>query len=335
MPHNSLRLIFFKGLCIKMDTWQFILNKLVSSVDVILLYVLESKGSSPGRQGFHMAVAADNQMKGTIGGGIMEHKFVELAKSVLEKNGQSNKLYKQVHDKLAIKDQSGMICSGEQTVFLYQVKQQERDCIASMVKSISDNRNGTLCLSQSGISFRDVKPETDYFFDRIDDTHFSYSEITGFRYRLHIIGGGHCSLALSKLMDGMGFYISLYEERKGLNTMEENIYVQEKQVIDSYEQLTGLVDGGNDVFVVIMTFGYRTDDLALRALMNKQFRYIGMLGSKHKVEKMLQEYRAEKMDESLLKQVHAPVGLQIKSQTTREIAISIAAEIIAEKNKNQ
>ncbi len=318
-----------------MDTWQFIHHKLASSVEVILLYVLESKGSSPGRQGFHMAVASDHSISGTIGGGIMEHKLVELAKSILENNEPGNKLFKQVHDKSAIKDQSGMICSGEQTVFLYQVKQQEKECMAALIKSLQENRNGTLYLSQSGIMFKEEKPGRDYLFERIDEFNFFYAEKTGFRYRLHIIGGGHCSLALSKLMHGMGFYISLFEEREGLNTMEENVYVQEKQLIDSYTSLTELISGGNDVFVVIMTFGYRTDDLALRALMKKEFRYIGMLGSKHKVEKMLHEYRSEKMDESLLKQVHAPVGIQIKSQTAREIAISIAAELIAEKNKDQ
>jgi len=50
---------------------------------------------------------------------------------------------------------------------------------------------------------------------------------------------------------------------------------------------------------------------------------------------MLQEYRSEKIDERILQQVHAPVGLQIKSQTATEIAISIAAELIAKKNKYQ
>ena len=318
-----------------METWQFIHHKLASSVGVILLYVLESKGSSPGRQGFHMAVASDLTMAGTIGGGIMEHKLVELAKSMLAKNDQGNKLFKQVHDKSASKDQSGMICSGEQTVLLYQVEQQDKVCIAALIKSLQKNRNGTLQLSRSGILFKEEKPGRDFIFERIDEENFFYAEKTGFRYRLHIIGGGHCALALSRIISGMGFYTCLYDDREGLNTMDENIYVQEKQVIDSYADLSELINGGNDVFVVIMTFGYRTDDMALRALMKKEFRFIGMLGSKHKVEKMLQEYRSEKIDERILQQVHAPVGLQIKSQTATEIAISIAAELIAEKNKYQ
>ena len=53
------------------------------NIPVMLLYVLESTGSSPGRQGFFMAVNANNEMEGSIGGGIMEHKFVEMAKEKL------------------------------------------------------------------------------------------------------------------------------------------------------------------------------------------------------------------------------------------------------------
>jgi xanthine dehydrogenase accessory factor len=96
-----------------------------------------------------------------------------------------------------------------------------------------------------------------------------------------------------------------------------------------------LIDGGEDVYVVIMTFGYRSDDEALRALMGKQFKYIGMLGSKKKIEKMFAAYREENLNEHILKRVHSPIGIQVKSQTPEEIAVSIAAEIISVKNKDQ
>src|SRR5678809_430476 len=89
--------------------WRQISKCLAENIPVMLLYVLESKGSSPGRQGFFMAVNAKGEMEGSIGGGMMEHKFVEMAK---EKLGAQNSQYgvrKQVHDKTAVKDQSGMI----------------------------------------------------------------------------------------------------------------------------------------------------------------------------------------------------------------------------------
>ena len=66
-----------KQLCI----WQFIHHNLQQNIAVMLLYVPESYGSSPGRQGFFMAVTAKGDMAGSIGGGVMEHKFVTLAKN--------------------------------------------------------------------------------------------------------------------------------------------------------------------------------------------------------------------------------------------------------------
>src|SRR5258705_9297852 len=108
-------------------TWELILESLQQNIPVMLLYVLESSGSSPGRQGFFMAVNANGEMEGSIGGGMMEHKFVEMAREKLKAQGtrdkeQGTSLKKQVHDKSATKNQSGMICSGEQTILLYVVQ---------------------------------------------------------------------------------------------------------------------------------------------------------------------------------------------------------------------
>ena len=75
-----------------MDTWQFILQKFVQEDSIILLYVLQSNGSSPGRQGFKMAVSSDGDIFGTIGGGIMEHKFVELSHALLKGNKIENEI---------------------------------------------------------------------------------------------------------------------------------------------------------------------------------------------------------------------------------------------------
>jgi xanthine dehydrogenase accessory factor len=172
------------------------------------------------------------------------------------------------------------------------------------------------------------------FFEQ-KDGEFLLIEKTGYKNYLHIVGGGHCALALSKIMRGMDFYIHLYDDRAGLNTMDLNEFAHQKTIVPGYSSLTGLIEGGNNVYVVIMTFGYRTDDEALRALLGKTFKYIGMLGSKNKIEKMFTGYHAENIDAAVLADIHSPIGIQIKSQTPEEIAVSIAAEIIAIKNKDQ
>ncbi len=316
----------------QIDTWQLIHQSLQQNIAVMLLYVLESKGSSPGRQGFMMAVNANGKMSGSLGGGIMEHKFIELAKSKLQQSSPEISLHQQVHDKAATKNQSGMICSGEQTIFLYTVKNEDAVAIGNIISSLKENKNGTLQLSSKGIFFSTAVPGKNYELQLKGDDDFLFTEKTGYKNILCIIGAGHCALALSQLMSAMDFYIYLFDDRHELNTMIENIFVHEKHLVVDYTALSAMVRPGNNSYVVVMTVGYRTDITAMKALLGKHFAYLGILGSKNKVKKMFEQLKAEAIDEIWLNTVHAPIGLPISSQSPEEIAVSIAAEIIKVKN---
>ena len=133
--------------------WDFINKNLQQSIAVMLLYVLESKGSSPGRQGFFIAVNANGEMEGSVGGGIMEHKFVEMAKERLRLGKLESGVKKQVHDKSAANNQSGMICSGEQTILLYPLQEKDSNTIEKIIQSLEENKNGTLVLSPNSLHF--------------------------------------------------------------------------------------------------------------------------------------------------------------------------------------
>jgi xanthine dehydrogenase accessory factor len=174
-------------------TWQLILQSLRQDIPVMLLYVLESSGSSPGRQGFFMAVNANNEIEGSIGGGIMEHKFVEMAKERLQGPGYDVEVRKQIHDKSAAKNQSGMICSGEQTILLCALTPDDDDdmgAITELIDSMEQYKNGSLQLSPAGISFLPTIPANDFHFEMRSESDWKYVEKTGYKNRLYIIGGG-------------------------------------------------------------------------------------------------------------------------------------------------
>src|SRR5688572_3605337 len=137
----------------QLPTWHLIQRSLQEKLRVMLLYVLHSSGSSSGRQGFFMAVNELGAMSGSLGGGIMEHKFVELSKSRMRQPGEEKSIHRQVHDKQVAKDRSGMICSGEQTIFLYSVQEADERAIALLIQSMERHSNGSLHLSPGGISF--------------------------------------------------------------------------------------------------------------------------------------------------------------------------------------
>lgn len=314
-----------------MHIWKFILQRLQQGVPVMLLYVLHSKGSSPGRQGFLMAVDAQGKIHGSIGGGIMEYKFIVMAKNKLKWEEAGSAVHKQVHNKSAGRDQSGMICSGEQTVFVYSLPKQSIYPIHQLVQCLEEELNGLLELSPAGLAFSDYRGEDEFFFEYRSDEDWLYREKIGYKNRLHIVGAGHCALALSKLMREMDFYIHLYDDRPALNTYMENEWAHQKTVLGHYHELKFLIPPGS-AYVVVMTMGYRTDDLVLRTLMDKRFLYLGVLGSKKKLEQLFEEYRKEGIPEEQLSRIYAPVGLAINSQTPEEIAVSIAAQIISVKN---
>jgi len=315
-----------------MSLWRLALSSLQGNIPVSLLYVVESKGSSPGRAGFFMVVNAAGEMEGSIGGGIMEHKFTEMVRENLREGRDILSIRRQVHDKEVVRDQSGMICSGEQTILLYSLRPGDAATVEQILSSIEQYRNGCLELSPEGICFSRVAPAENFYFEKRSESDWVYREKTGYIDRLFIVGGGHCALALSRIMQTMDFYISLFDDRSGLGSLTRNEYVHEKILVNDYDELRGLVTGGRHHYVVVMTQGYRTDDRAVRALLPMEFRYFGLLGSKAKIGKMLADYTAEGLPEEWLGRMRAPAGLSIQSQTPEEIAISIAAEIIQQKH---
>ncbi len=308
-----------------MSVWEFILDKLSDSQQVMILYVLESEGSSPGRQGFKMAVAADGTFFGTIGGGIMEHKLVEKAKSMLHQNENTVLLMRQHHDKEHANDQSGMICSGNQLNAFIKLNDADKLTIEKIIAT----EKKCIQLSLKGLQVVD-EAATGLQFKTDED--WIYTEAINQQPVIHIIGGGHVGLALSELMNFLGFYIKLYDDRPELNTIAANSFAHEKHIVN-YDTIASHFNQIENDYVVIMTIGYRTDKTVLKQLIDKSFFYLGLLGSDHKIKMLTQELEAEGFSSQSLQNIHKPIGINIFSKTTKEIAVSIAAEIIREKNK--
>ena len=315
-----------------MEVWKFIQDKLSAGQELMLLYVLESEGSSPGRNGFRLAVASDGSISGTIGGGIMEHKLVEKARDMLQHNDLSVEVMRQYHDKVHTTDQSGMICSGNQrNVFIPLTKND-----ISSIETIVAGGPYILQLSPKGLTILESTPkDKNYQLQFVSEKNWIYKEKLNQQHIIHIVGGGHVSLALSELMCFLGFYSKVYDDRPELNTILQNYFANEKIIIPGYEQLGEYITESKNDFAVIMTLGYRTDKIVLQQLLNKEFYYLGMMGSDHKIETLFNELRSEGTPDSSLKKVFTPVGVNIYSKTAPEIAVSIAAEIIREKNREQ
>lgn len=311
----------------EVEVWQFIARRLDLGEQVSLLVVAESSGSSPGRAGYKLAVAADGELFGSIGGGVMEVSLVEQAKKW---TGKADVL-EQVHRK-SVPNSSGMICSGRQTVIFVPLGPSDLPTVEKATAQIVSGTRGRLTISSAGIEVSLDKIGTERFRFERHGTDFVYEEMLGESPRLFIIGGGHCALALSEIASKVGFHISIFDDRPDLNTIAKNRFADEVTIVGSYEEIADHIPTGPDVYVVVMTLGYASDAVVIRRLIGHDVQYFGVLGSKAKMAVLMRELTDDGFAEKDLGRIRTPIGLPIRSRTPEEIAVSIVAEIISVKN---
>jgi len=300
---------------------------------VVLMVVIDNTGSSPGRKGFKMAVSEDGQLKGSIGGGVMEQLLVEEARKMIARKDNRIIIRQQEHTPTAVKDSSGMICSGAQTIALFHLTSSLLREAEIILKCLSGrDTKGLIKYSASGISLQINDLQEHRYQSRIlSDEHWELTEQIGFFDKLYIFGAGHVSLALSRICSVLDFDIELYDDRKELSTFIENDWVQTKQIVE-YNKIEHLIQDEGNSYAVIISFSHHGDEIILEQLLKKKLRYLGMMGSKAKVRKIKSNLIAKGITEEKFNEVSAPIGIQINSQTPDEIAISIAAEIIGVRN---
>jgi xanthine dehydrogenase accessory factor len=324
----------------EIELWNFVADRLRAGRHVILLVVATSSGSSPGREGYKMAVSGDGQLCGSIGGGVMEMRLVDQARAILseppaEAGGLRSFFVEQVHRKDA-PNASGMICSGKQTVIFQRLTPEQINTVEQIVARLAGKEGQVLVISPERF---DVNPAgkddiqiSNFKFEIEPDGGFHYAERLGKKHDLYIIGGGHCSLALSELMSRMDFSIRIFDDRPELNTIEKNAFADQIILIDTYANIGEHIPAGERSYVVVMTVGYASDEAVIRSIIDREFKYLGVLGSRAKMATLLKQLRDEGYPAERLDRIRTPIGLSINSHSPEEIAVSIAAEIIAIKN---
>ncbi|NWG13150.1 MAG: XdhC family protein [Acidobacteria bacterium] len=145
---------------------------------------------------------------------------------------------------------------------------------------------------------------------------------------LFIFGAGHIGYSLSEVAKNLDFKIAVVDDRVKYASSErfpsaESIYV------GPWNEVLPKLPINDNSFLVIATRGHKYDLTCLRHAVRSPARYIGLLGSRRKTKLFFETLEKEGIERSLLDRVHAPVGLEIGSETPEEIAVSIAAELIA------
>jgi xanthine dehydrogenase accessory factor len=143
-----------------------------------------------------------------------------------------------------------------------------------------------------------------------------------------IFGAGHISKSLSKVATLAGFATVIIDNREAFANRErfpEAVEVHAEEYEDVFPKL--IINESS--YVIIVTRGHRDDMRVLKLAMGTQARYISMIGSKRKVINVIRELEREGLPREAFERIHAPMGLDIGAISPEEIAISVAAEMIA------
>lgn len=159
-----------------------------------------------------------------------------------------------------------------------------------------------------------------------------FIEVHKSKPKLILCGAGHVCKAISYIAATVGFDITVIDSRPEWANAKrypeaDNIVVHDDIVKTIREQYTD-----ENTFFVIATWDHKWDKVALKSALYKQHKYIGMLGSKAKIDEIFKQLKLEGLDQSILDKVYTPIGLDIKAETPEEIAISIMSEILMVKN---
>jgi len=144
----------------------------------------------------------------------------------------------------------------------------------------------------------------------------------------YVFGGGHVAYALEPLLRHVDFTVTIVDDREEYSNSERYPNAEKTIVCENFDHCFDEIETDDDSYIIIVTRGHRGDLAVLRQALTKPNAYIGMIGSKRKNSLLFEQLLSEGFTQEQLDCVHAPIGLEIKSETPEEIGVSIVAELI-------
>lgn len=323
-------------------------EELTAGRDAVVCTILSSSGSTPRGTGAWMLVRTDGGTTGTIGGGAVEYEATRRARELLASGVSRRQRYALTNAQAA---DLGMICGGEVEVYFQYFDSARGPEDLSVLRQAADlaaaGKEAWLATAMDedgwrmGIYFPGGGPP---FPDVAEERLCSLAER---RPRLgdgspclllqplcpegtvYLFGGGHVGRALAHLLALTDFRTVVYDQRREAVRREFFPDGAELHWGPFAGALTRLPAITAEDYVVIMTPGHQGDYEILSQALRTPARYIGCIGSRKKVAVTRQRLLADGFGESDIRRVHAPIGLDIGGETPAEVAVSVAAQLIA------
>ena len=328
----------------------------------VLATVVGTKGSTPRKQGAKLLVYPDGNILGSVGGGCVEAEVWQEAMEVMS-SGKSVIREFLLDDELAA--ESGLVCGGTMEILIDAMggKGDSLPLIEEILNALDGRKRAVLATlvrspkSPTDVGAKVLMEEDGHILQgspEILSQENSAKEITlralstgeprlvsvggdelfieVFQHMdtLLVVGGGHIAKALSSMAKLLGFRVVIVDDREEFanrHRFPEADEVIAAPIVETVKEFPI----SPSTFVVVATRGHKLDYEALREIVEFPAAYIGMIGSRRKVNLVYRRLAAEGVPQEKLRDIHSPIGLNLGARTSEEIALSIMAEILMEK----
>jgi xanthine dehydrogenase accessory factor len=314
-----------------------------------LATVVSIQGSAYRRPGARMLISEQGESVGMIGGGCFDADVKEIGYQVIRSGVPELHLYE-----LAGVDpwDQGMGCTGSVYVLVESMEQGEgREWIREIGKNLESG--GSLVIAHRfsrPIDYRssetngEVRIEREY--RRIaegnaepeekpnDIRDYTFLEKIEPSPKLVVFGAGNDAVPLVEYASNVGFRVTVVDQKEDL--LNQGRFPHAAGFIQAWpESYTDKIAAAAGDYVVLMSHRLENDAEAFRLYSSAKPAYIGFLGPKSRTERIMHEVvnidRASL--EAIKSVIHAPIGLDLGTETAEEVAMSVTAELLAVKNR--
>ncbi len=144
---------------------------------------------------------------------------------------------------------------------------------------------------------------------------------------LLIVGGGHVGGCVARIGKYVGFQVAVLDDRPDFANREK--FPDADQIIcEDFIPALERFPIDETTYIVVVTRGHKHDEAAVRAVLQSDAAYIGMIGSRRRAGAVMKLIRDSGVPDEALAKVRTPIGLDIGAETPEEIAVSIVGELL-------
>lgn len=314
--------------------------------ELVLCTVMRVLGSAPRHAGSKMLAGVQGRLVGSVGGGRGEG--LALA-ACAQRLGAASPTVLEIDMQGLEVEGPDMVCGGTSRILVEPLTRREPyvAALARLAKgepallvkrldtgatALMDGRGQWLEGSLAGVDAERARLA-------LVSGHPVLGEAEGILYdpllpqdKLLILGGGHVGRALAVLACGLGFQVTVGDDRPAF--LEPGRFPAAVATLGgAYPELVAQYPFDPATSVVIVTRGHLNDLECVRGVLGQPYRYAGFMGSRRKTRLVLEAAAAEGFDPGKVAALHAPIGLDLGAETPEELAVAIAAELIAARRK--